>query len=130
MEVGLSLRPTANGMEYTITAIAQSQPECRCLLRSDHLPGQLRQAGVYPALRWRQVLPSSEITAALLARLNGRELGYDTVITTLRQLSLEAELHDFTVSYCPEAIALVAPGDPDAAPGCFAGTHPLAQSAA
>lgn len=129
MEVGLTSRPTANGMEFTVTAIARSQPECKALLRADELPGQLRMAGSYPALRWRETLPSSAVTAALLARLTGNEISLDLVLTTLQQLSLEAVLHG-ALSFRSEVIAPGLPVDPAAALACSADTHPLALSAA
>lgn len=129
MEVGLTSRPTANGMEFTVTAIARSQPECKALLLAAELPGQLRMAGSYPALRWRDVLPSSDVTATLLARLTGAEISLDLVLTTLQQLGLEAVLHG-ALSFRSEAIAPASPADPVAVPACSADTHPLALSAA
>ena len=128
MEVALSQRPTAYGMEHTITAVAQSLEDCQQLLAHSHLATTLHLEDGVVTLRWREVLQDSPVAAAILQRLTAMPSGVDLLITALQQLAIEVQ---WQASFSfPPAAASTAPADPAAAPARSAGRHQSAQSVA
>ena len=131
MEVALSQRPTAYGMEHTITAVAQSLADCQQLLAHSHLATTLHLEDGVVTLRWREVLQDSPVAAAILKRLRRTmPMTVDLLIVSLEQLNGEVRL-DASLNFPPavEMVTVVRAGRA-AAPARSAGRHQCAQSAA